>query len=106
MTTTPYEIPLSPQAQKFQIALAGVTYTLTLWWSTISQSWNVSIADANQQPIVDSIPIVTGVDLLSPFAYLNFGGQLFAQTDNKLDAPPTYQNLGSTSHIYFVVITE
>ncbi len=105
MSKTTYEIPLSPQAQKFQIALAGVTYTLTLWWSTIANCWNIDLADSNGVVIIGSIAVVAGTDLLSPFAYLNFGGELVAQTDNELTAPPTYQNLGSTSHIYFVVTT-
>jgi hypothetical protein len=105
MTTVSYEIPLSPQAQKFQIALAGVTYTLTLWWSTIANCWNIDIADAQGNPIVSSVAVVAGIDLLNAFAYLDFGGQLIAQTDNQLDVPPTYDNLGSTSHIYFVVTT-
>lgn len=108
MTTvvTSYEIPLEPASQTFQIALAGVTYSITLWWSTIGNCWNIDIADANNIPIISSIPLVTGTDLLLPFAYLNFGGQLVCQTDHAPDAVPTYSNLGSTGHVYFVVTTE
>jgi len=108
MTTvvTSYEIPLEPAAQTFQIALAGVTYSITLWWSTTAQCWNINIADANNVPIVNSIPLVTGTDLLLPFEYLNFGGQLVCQTDHAPDAVPTYDNLGTTGHVYFVVTTE
>lgn len=104
-TVTSYEIPLEPSAQTFQIALAGVVYSMTLWWSSASNCWNISIADSNQVPIIDSIPLVTGVDLLGPFAYLDFGGQLVVQTDHDSGAIPTYANLGSTSHVYFVVTT-
>lgn len=105
MTTiqTSYEIPLEPIAQTFQIALAGVTYSITLWWSNATNCWQISIADSNQIPIIDSIPLVTGVDLLGPFGYLDFGGQLVVQTDHAPDAVPTYANLGTTGHVYFVV---
>jgi hypothetical protein len=48
---------------------------------------------------------VTGTDLFEPFAYLNFGGKLVAQTDHDSGAIPTYENLGNTSHVYFVVTT-
>ncbi len=101
--TTSYEIPLEPAAQTFQIALAGVSYSVTLWWSWATDSWNISIADANGVPIVSSIPLVTGVDLLGSFEYLDFGGQLVVQTDHDPDAVPTYANLGTTGHVYFVV---
>jgi len=104
-TVTSYEIPLEPNPQTFQIALAGVTYSVTLWWSTAGNCWNISIADSNQVPIISSIPLVTGMDLLEPFAYLEFGGQLVVQTDHDITAIPTYTNLGTTSHVYFVVTT-
>ena len=104
-TVTSYEIPLEPNPQTFQIALAGIVYSITLWWSSASDSWNMSFADANQVPIIDSIPLVTGVDLFGPFEYLDFGGQLVVQTDHDSGAIPTYANLGSTSHVYFVVTT-
>lgn len=104
-TLTSYEIPLEPAAQTFQIALAGVTYSITMWWSSTADCWNISIADANQIPIIDSIPLVTGVDLLGPFDYLQFGGQLVVQTDHSPDSVPTYTNLGTTGHVYFVVKT-
>jgi len=107
MTTvqTSYEIPLEPAAQTFQIALAGVVYSISLWWSTAGNCWNISIADINNIPIINSIPLVTGVDLLGPFGYLNFGGQLVVQTDHDPDAVPTFSNLGTTGHVYFVVTT-
>lgn len=104
-TRTSYEVPLEAAAQTFQIALAGVTYSVTLWWSSAANCWDISIADSNQVPIIDSIPLVTGVDLLGPFGYLNFGGQLVVQTDHDNDAIPTFENLGTTSHLYFVVTT-
>ncbi len=100
--TTPYEIPLSPMPQQLSIALAGVTYNLNVYWCDPAQCWMLDIADSTETPILTGIPIVTGADLLEPYAYLNFGGQLQVQTDQDTFAVPTYDNLGVNGHLYFV----
>lgn len=97
-----YEIPLSPEPQKFSIELAGVSYNLNLSWNEVVSAWVVDIADRNENPILRGIPLVGNVDLLEPYPYLNFGGQLIAQTDNDIEVPPTFNNLGSTGHLYFI----
>ena len=102
---TPYEIPLSPNPQRFSVDLAGVTYNLTFTWNTILNCWMIAIADSNNIPIVSSIPVVTGADLLAPYPYLNFGGKLVATTDGNFDEIPTFENLGLQSHLYFVTPT-
>jgi hypothetical protein len=51
---------------------------------------------------LSGVPIITGADLLAQYAYMNFGGQLRAQTDGNLTAVPTYENLGNAGHLYFV----
>lgn len=101
MSTT-YEIPLTPEAQNFSISLAGVSYQLSLKWGTFANAWLLDIADADGAPVLSGIPLVANTDLLSPYAYMNFGGQIVALTDNALDVPPTYDNLGTTGHLYFV----
>lgn len=98
-----FEIPLNPQAQSFLIPLAGTTYSLRLYWNTPASCWGLDIADASAAPLVRGIPLVTGVDLLAQYAYLNFPGALICQTDHDPDAVPTFTNLGLTSHLYFVL---
>lgn len=100
---TAYLIPLQATNQKIQITLAGVLYTLTVRWNNMNEAWQIDIGDSNNNPIVTGIPMVTGVDLLSPFAYLNFGGQLIAQTANDVTAVPTLTSLGNGAGLYFVV---
>lgn len=103
MALIPYEIPLTPARQKFRIQLGGVTYTLTFSWNNApTGGWVVDIADANEVPIVAGLPLITGADLLEQFAYLGIGGQLIVQSDFDVNAVPTYQNLGLTSHLYFL----
>lgn len=100
--STAFEIPLSPEAQKFTIQLAGVTYNITVSWCAPAACWVFDIADRLDAPIIQGIPLVTGIDLLQQYAYLQFGGGLMVQTDHNPDAVPTLENLGVTGRVYFV----
>jgi hypothetical protein len=97
-----FEIPLTPDSQTFTIALAGTSYRLTVRWSSAVGAWVLDIATLVGTPLLAGLPLVANVDLLAPYGYMNFGGQLIAQTDNASNEPPTYENLGITSHLYFV----
>jgi hypothetical protein len=99
-----YEIPLTPEAQIFTVILGGVNYTLTLMWRSVDDigGWVLDIGDGSNNPLVQGIPLVTGCDLLSQYKYLGFDGSLWVLTDGNATAVPTYPNLGSTSHLYFV----
>lgn len=99
---TPYEIPLSPNAQTFGILLGGAAYNLTVKWNAQNSAWTLDIADNSSNPLVCGIPLITGADLLAQYAYLGISGSLVCQTDNNPDAVPTYDNLGTTGHLYFV----
>lgn len=98
-----WEIPLSPEPQRLAITLAGVAYVLTVRWRDADQGgWVLDIADGQSVPILAGVPLVTGADLLAQYAHLGFAGELIVQTDHDLDAVPTFENLGDTSHLYFV----
>lgn len=99
---TAYEIPLSPKPQIFSIQLGGVTYKMTLRWNQYAAAWMIDIADALDTLLVGSVPLVTGVDLLAQYAYLGFNGKLVAQTDHDPNAVPTFSNLGTVGHLYFI----
>lgn len=100
---TPYLIPLQPQNQLLAITLAGVQYRLKVKWNQPNQSWVLDIMDSSGNPLVTGIAVVPGTDLLAQYGYMNFGGQLIAQTTNDPDAVPTYEDLGTTGCLYFVV---
>ena len=99
---TSFEIPTTPQAQTFSISLGGVPYIMTIRWNDVAQVWIIDIADQNDVPLVVGIPMVTGCDLIGPFAWLGIGGSLVATTDHSPDTPPSFSDLGSTGHLYFV----
>jgi hypothetical protein len=100
-----YEIPLSSEPQYFNIALAGVQYQFTLQWrnAPVAGGWFLDIADSQGNKILSGIPLVTGGNLLEQYAYSGIGGELWVQSDLDAAAVPTYDNLGTTSHLYFVI---
>lgn len=102
MSVSLFEIPLSAQSQSLQITLANVVYQLTVQWRNAA-GWILDIASMTGDPIIQGVPLVTGVDLLAQYRYLGIGGSLVVSTDADLDAVPAYENLGTTSHLYFAV---
>jgi hypothetical protein len=49
------------------------------------------------------MPLVTGIDLLRQYRYLGIPGSMIVYTDGDPDAPPTLENLGNESNLYYVV---
>lgn len=97
-----FEIPLSATPQTLTIPMSGTIYNLYVHWSVIDQIWIIDISDQNNNLIVGGINLVTGVDLLTAYRYLGFKGSLIVQTDTDTLAIPTFENLGSTSHLYYL----
>lgn len=100
--TTAFEVPLTPQPQLFQIALAGTSYFIRIAWNTSMSAWVLDLLDADRLPILNGVPLVTGLDLLAQYRYLGIPGSLVVQTDSDNDALPTFENLGINSHLFFV----
>lgn len=98
------EIPLSAQPQKFDITLNGIEYGLTFKYHPYT-GWVMDIADETGSPILQGAPLVTGADLLDQFEYLGIGGNggMQVQSDFNPNDVPTFDNLGTTSHLYFVI---
>ena len=97
-----FEIPLSPEGQRFSITLSGVEYQLRVQWrNAMDSGWVLDIADAGGTPIINGIPLVTGCNLLAAYAHLGFTAVLWVQTTADPDAVPTFENLGIGSHLYW-----
>lgn len=102
MAVVPYEIPLSPKAQVFNVSLAGVDYNMRIVWNTASLCWVLDIADTDGVPILQGLPLVTGADLLAQYAYLGIRGGLIVTVDDGIGVP-TFAGLGVQGHLYFIV---
>ncbi len=99
---TALEIPLTPEPQSFRVQLVGVFYSMIVRWNVRSECWVLDIADASDLPLISGIPLITGTDLLGQYKYVGIGGQLIVQSDNDTNAVPTYKNLGTLGHLYFI----
>ncbi|MGU2444441.1 phage baseplate plug family protein [Burkholderia cenocepacia] len=100
--TTFYEIPLTPDPQTFTVTLSRIIYRLTVQYRAAGGTgWILDIADAGGNPLVNGIPLVTGVDLLGQYAYLGFGGRLWVQGSGNPDNVPTFDDLGVGSHVFW-----
>jgi len=102
-----YRIPLSATPQTFTVGLAGVEYQLTLRWLDADEAgWilDIDLPDGGGD-VVHGIPLVTGCDLLAPYAYLGVGGSLVVWSDDS-DATPTESNLGDGVDLWFVTEDE
>lgn len=98
-----FTIPLTPTPQTFKITLNGVDYQFTLTYINVDQGgWILDIADANGNPLVAGIPLVTGYGLLAQYQHLGFGGDLWVQTTQNPDAVPTFETLGTDALLYWV----
>jgi predicted Zn-dependent protease with MMP-like domain len=98
-----YEIPLTPDPQRFTVTLSGVDYRMTVQYRDAGGAgWVLDIADATNQPLVSGVPLVTGADLLGQYRHLDFGGRLWVQGAANPDDVPTFEDLGIGSHVFWV----
>ena len=97
-----FELPLSGSDEQFNVSILGTEYTFIVQYRDEPYfCWMLDLLTNNGDPIVRGIPLVTGVDLLSPFSgALKLGFSLFVGTDGAPDSPPTEDNLGTLSHVY------
>lgn len=101
-----YEIPLTAIPQRFSITLSSVEYLLTLQYREAGGAgWVLDIADADGAALVSGIPLVTGTNLLEQYDHLGFGGRLWVQGGANPDDVPTFSDLGTASHVFWVTDT-
>ncbi len=101
---TTFILPLINIPQSFDIALGGVNYVMTCRWNDAADAgWVIDLADSDSGlPIVANVPLITGADCLEGLAYLGINGQMVVFTDGDELAPPTLDNLGTESNLYFL----
>jgi hypothetical protein len=98
------EIAVRPVDQFFDVTLGGVRYKMKLQWSAApTGGWVLDIYTDQESPILCGIPLVSGVDLLEQYRYLNIGngGWLYCVTYGDHDAAPTQTNLGTDAHLFW-----
>ncbi|HEO1805905.1 phage baseplate plug protein [Acinetobacter baumannii] len=91
-----YEIPLLDRNQKFFIKLNKVNYQLKLIYL---KRWYLDIYQANAEPIARSIPLVSGIDILSPYSHL-INGSMYVQNLNE-DESQSFNDLGTNIKLFW-----
>ncbi|HAV4974961.1 hypothetical protein OHW54_03130 [Acinetobacter baumannii] len=91
-----YEIPLLDRNQKFFIKLNKGNYQLKLVYL---KRWYLDIYQANAEPIARSIPLVSGIDILSPYSHL-INGSMYVQNLNE-DESQSFNDLGTNIKLFW-----
>jgi len=96
-------IPLTTannQTFSAQLTVNGQLLTLnfTLAYSVMAGYWQLAIADVNNNPLVSSVPLITGeypgANLLAQYQYLNIGSAYLLNTSDAPGDYPGQNNLG------------
>lgn len=91
-----YEIPLLDRNQKFFIKLNKVNYQLKLIYRN---RWYLDIYQANTEPVALGIPLVSGIDILSPFSHV-ISGSMYVQNLNEVESQ-SFNDLGTNIKLYW-----
>lgn len=95
-----FKIPLNPFPETFSITINNVEYTGMTRWNAVQGCWMVSLANTNNVPILQNIPVIPGVNLLDQFDYLNLGVKMAALLDYDPATVPPFESLGTTGNVY------
>lgn len=101
MALQPYSIPVQNIPQRFEIELAGATYTIENRWNSQMGYWEFDWYDADGEPLVMAMAVLAGVNLLDPYPELPPGG-LVVLTDGEEGIDPTLDGLGIESKVYYI----
>ncbi|NHI49150.1 hypothetical protein FDE94_15150 [Clostridium botulinum] len=95
-----YVIPLEPNSnQEFtcELPIDGKKLKLFFFlrYNTESKCWEMNINDSNNNPLICSIPLVSGLNILEQYSYLNIGSAYLVRLNNNLNTSrPNEFNLG------------
>ncbi|MBF7687087.1 phage baseplate plug family protein [Acinetobacter rathckeae] len=92
-----FNIPLTGNNQKINVALGGTTYKLRLIFR--SQKWFLDVLDTAENPVILAIPMVMGDDLLVQHQHV-LQGSLYVVNMND-DEAQNFSDLGDKITLYW-----
>ena len=92
-----YEIPLNYGNQKFNIKLGTTQYKLQLIYR--AERWYLDFFDTAENPLIASLPIVVGDNLLSQHQHI-IKGSLYVLNTNE-DEGQSFSDLGKNIKLYW-----
>lgn len=104
MAAQVFRIPLTNIPQEFNISLSDRFFTFKNVWNDASKTWEINIFDSETtEVLISSLPLVTNNNLLEQYEYLGIPGKLICFTDGDEFSPPTLDNLGKESNLYYII---
>lgn len=100
-------IPVTPEPhQQFTIDLDGETVDLTIRWNATSEQWVMNFVGVTFETTVNGIALVTGVDLLGPYAVREVGQIWLVDLEAKNGEPgsPEDADFGDRFQLLYVGI--
>ena len=92
-----YEIPLTPQNQKFNISLGGKQYKLQFIYRL--DAWFFDVLDTSENMLISSLLICQGVNLLEQYQHI-LKGAFYSLNANK-DESQAFSDLGRNIKLYW-----
>lgn len=103
------QLPIDSFAPSYQVAteILGVTYLFDVRWNSRAESWFVSIADENEDPIVSGIRLTLDAPLGRRCQDPRFpAGRIFASDLSGGGREATLDDLGTRVIVYFGTFAE
>jgi hypothetical protein len=74
----------------------NVTFYFFLRWNAQANYWVMDLSDSSKNPIISSIPLISGINILEQYDYLKIGKAYIVSNDSssQSDIPDT-TNLGT-----------
>lgn len=74
-----------------------IKFNFFLKYNTEQKCWEMDLYDKNKKPLVVSVPLVCGLNILEQYDYLEIGSAYILKTDpNTMADRPNEYNLGNT----------
>jgi hypothetical protein len=88
--------PNDMYSSTFEVNGKKKTFYFFLRYNTEADYWVMDILDQSKNPILNSIPLIMGINIFEQYEYLKIGRAYIVKTDDSiLDDIPNDKNLGS-----------
>jgi hypothetical protein len=99
--------------QRFRLTLEGVPLSVRVWWSAfdsitadlvgddIQGQWYLDMASTDGTIVINGMALVTGCDMLEPYAFDGLGGLWLADDEGRA-RDPGLDDLGVIHTLYYV----
>ena len=95
-------IPFQAIPQTFSVTLNAIVYNIRSYWLVPGDCWVINIADANFNPLLLGIPLITGCNLLEQYQDIIPGELIVRSNIGPPDAVPTFDNIGTVGQVFWI----